>query len=123
MGRGLAQQAAQRYPLLAHWYGRQCLKRGKNTPVLYHQETRLLLFPVKKLNEEAPHLSWRSKASLRLITKSCEQLIETAREIPTPVAIPLVGCGNGGLSVDSVFDILDRYLIDEFFVLVHRGEL
>ena len=117
MGRGLARQAAERYPELPRWYGRLCKGHGSIIGIFHND---LIMFPVKPLNESAPHLSWKSKASLKLIEASVEKLafLKTNYMDDRPVAIPMVGCGNGGLEMSEVRPILDKWLSDERFVLV-----
>lgn len=114
MGRGVAKQAAIRNKDLAEWYGAECKKHGKDTPVLPYY--RLLLFPVKPLNEAEPHLSWQGEADLALIERSTVQL--AARPGTERVALPLVGCGNGRKKSGEVLPILQKYLTASRFLLV-----
>lgn len=116
MGRGLAQQAAERYPGLPSWYGDRCRTLRSLTPVLRYLETHILTFPVKPLNKMAPYLSWRNKATIALIEQSTRQLAERPRTLP--VAVSMVGCGNGGLDMAEVRPVLDSYLSGPDFVLV-----
>ena len=118
MGRGLAAQAAKRFPDLPRWYGEYCRTFGKDTPVVVYPEARLILFPVKPLNEAAPWMSWKAEADLGLIKRAAKQL---AHVHVGPVAVSLVGCGNGGLDMDDVRPILDRHLSDKRFTLVLWG--
>ena len=127
MGRGVAQQAARRYPGLAAWYGRECQRmlqsahRDYNTgePTWGLRGYRdLILFPVKPLNFDAPWLSWRQRASLELIRYHTEMLAESMRLAPEPIALPLVGCGNGGLPPSEVLRVLRWHLEDDRFILV-----
>ena len=70
MGAGVAKQAVKLYGReIAEWYGGICQAAGPNTPVVVHPEHPLIFFPVKPLNYDEPHLSWRSKADIRLIDK------------------------------------------------------
>lgn len=119
MGRGLALQAAKKYPDFPVWYGLQCKEMEDRTPVLRYPGTHLLAFPVKPLNKKAPWLSWRNKADVHLIERSAEQLARIDRT--HPVAVSMVGCGNGGLAMEEVRPILDRHLSDGAFVLVLYG--
>jgi hypothetical protein len=118
MGRGLALQAARKYPQLPAWYGEQCRRHGAATPVLCYTDAPLILFPVKPLNVAQPWLSWRSGASLVLIEQSAKEL--AALDLSWDIAVSLVGCGNGGLEMADVRPILDRHLSDKRFVLVLR---
>lgn len=116
MGRGLALQAAHKYPYFPLWYGLQCAKSKAKTPVLVYPHEKLVAFPVKPLNEETPWLSWKSKADLGLIERSAKEL--AALKVSGPIAVSMVGCGNGGLEMSDVRPILDKYLSDDRFVLV-----
>lgn len=120
MGRGVAKQAAERVPALAQWYGELCRRRGAATAVAFNRWTisadevyKLLLFPVKPLNLAAPWLSWQNRADLELIKRSTK-LLSLAGTMLTPVALPLVGCGNGGLVQEDVLPILAAQLDDTF---------
>lgn len=117
MGRGLAKQAAERYPDLALWYGTLCRQYWGGTPVIRHPVHPLIMFPVKPLNDNKPYYSWASRADLELIEKSTQQLA-TLETMDSHIYVSMVGCGNGGLDIDDVFPLLSRYLDDERFTLV-----
>lgn len=114
MGRGVAKQASIRHKDLVEWYGAECRKHGKDTPVLAYY--RMLLFPVKPLNEAEPYLSWQGEADLALIERSAAQL--AARPGEERVALPMVGCGCGNRSRKEVIPILEKYLTSSRFLLV-----
>ncbi len=124
MGRGLARQAALKFRGIEEWYGEYCQKhRAKTTCVVrnVHQHLApLVLFPVKPLNEAAPWVSWKSEANLKLIERSAKDLAALYQEDPRAelVAVPAVGCGNGGRDLGEVRPILERYLTSDRFVLV-----
>jgi len=120
MGRGLAQQAAKKYPDFQLWFGRECAARREATPVLLYPDAHLIAFPVKPLNPDAPWMSWKSKADLKLIERSAKQLSEL--KVDRPVAVSMVGCGNGGLDMADVRPILDRYLSRDEFTLILFGQ-
>ena len=115
MGRGVALQAAQRYPGVSAWYGAICQACGPFTPVVIHPEHPLIFFPVKPLDYDDPNLSWRKKASIQLIQKSAIQLSKLRLG---KVGVPMVGCGNGGLTEMSVFPALYTILSEDHFTLV-----
>lgn len=108
MGRGLALQAAQKWPQSPLWYGFHLLEHIRSTPMgrnphmedinrfdllAVNHEWRLLFLPVKT--------SWQQQARKGLINASLDNL---AILLDKPVlngvqlAIPRLGCGNGGLS-------------------------
>ena len=118
MGRGVAKQAADRWPGLTVDYGEQCMLRGASTPVLAHRPRglnpkNLLLFPVKPLDSSAPHLSWKQPASLELIQRSLRQLYAMLPELHGgSIYIPDVGCGNGLLPVVVVRPYIEHTFKD-----------
>jgi len=116
MGRGVALEAARRYPDFPAWFGAKCLELGAETPVLRCHGTPLLAFPTKPFNRENPAMSWKSRADLGLIERSAKQLAQWPGN--EPIALPLPGCGNGGLDMSEVRPILDKHLSDGRFVLV-----
>ena len=137
MGRGVAKQAADRFPDLPAKYGNVCEHYRAVTPVVEfgviagRLEVRstltepdpitrrgVILFPTKPLNVDAPHLSWRGPASLELIERGARQLAAGWSQVP--VALPLVGCANGRLRDVDVIPILERYLTGDNFLLVLR---
>lgn len=116
MGRGLALQAAKKYPKFPSWYGLQCRALGVATPVLVYPDAPLIAFPTKPLNGGKPWMSWQSKSDLGLIERSARQL--AAFPTDHPIAVSMVGCGNGGLDMSQVRPILDRHLSDDRFTLI-----
>jgi hypothetical protein len=116
MGAGIAKAATKIAPDLPIWYGIQCYGQRENTSVLLYRPARFILFPTKAFNASQPHLSWRAGSDLALIKRSAEQL-QTLRlaELPNEiVAVPLVGCKNGGLSPEVVVPALAERLDDSF---------
>jgi hypothetical protein len=108
LGRGLAKQAAERWPNLPIDYGEQCMRHGAATPVLAHRPRglnprNLILFPVKPLNAAQPQLSWQQPADLELIQRSLKQLQAMIPELSGGcIYISDVGCGNGQLPLAVV---------------------
>lgn len=116
MGRGLALQGARKYPDFPFWFGLECEARKDETPTLSYPKAHLIAFPVKPLNAAAPWMSWKNKADLELIERSTKQL--AVLTVDRPVAVSMVGCGNGGLEMSEVRPILDRHLSSDRFTLV-----
>lgn len=116
MGRGLALQAKERFPdlprELATWlkkYGNRCFTS---------EGYRLITFPVK--------YHWKGKADLDLIRQSVKDLVKSVNSMDMErvyddwlkVAIPKVGCGNGGLDwKKDVEPVLDQWLDSRFIVI------
>lgn len=137
MGRGVALQAAQRFPKLPMLYGEVCRRYRESTPVIEfgivegEPEVRLdmtkpsliakrglILFPTKPFNKAAPQFSWKGDASIDLIERGAKQLAAGWKDVP--VALPLVGCANGGLRDTDVIPILEKHLVGDNFLLVLR---
>lgn len=114
MGRGVAKQADLRYRGLAKWYGEFCRKHGKDTPVVRHPLFPVALFPVKLLDIQKPHLSWKGSASIARIHMSAKQLSGMEGQY----CLPKVGCGNGGLKWEGVRPVLEKYLRGSRFLLI-----
>lgn len=118
MGRGLALQAKEKFPQLPLELGKRIVGCGND--VFIFLKYRLLTFPVKTV--------WYEKAKLELIEKSCKQLEEIFKynlfDLPVPLYLPRVGCGNGKLNWDEVKPILEKYLDDRFIVCIWKfGEV
>lgn len=127
MGRGVAKQAAERYPGLASWYGAYCRERSVEAGVVswspVSDVAEIVLFPTKPLAAD-PALSWRGSASLWLVEHSAWQLYRLCASggIHRSVALPLVGCGNGNLAEEDVLPLLRKILDDDRFLLVRQGK-
>ncbi len=117
MGRGVAKQAAERYPMLPSWYGWRCEAMADTELTRLYRYRDLVLFPVKPLDRLLPHLSWKQTASLELVERSTKQLKVFFTGADT-VALPLVGCGNGGLNPRDVLPILKEHLQNDRFLLI-----
>lgn len=119
MGAGVAKQAAERFPEIVKEYGRLCKKyRDGRLGIVLNSQHKLIFFPTKPLDREKPWLSWKQKASMDLIEDSLDDLIcLMMHDNIRPIAMPMVGCGNGGLDPKKVKSLLDRYLDGRFTVL------
>jgi O-acetyl-ADP-ribose deacetylase (regulator of RNase III) len=107
MGKGLAEGFKTRYPEYYKDYQAAC-RRGhfrRNGGHIYTvDETRKIYsFPTKQ--------HWRGKSKLDWIQHGLEWLAENREELGiTELAIPAVGCGEGGLLWPDVHWLLHEYL-------------
>jgi hypothetical protein len=114
MGKGIALQAKEKDPSTAIVLG-ELLQHGiiRPNPIGSYNKKSIYSFPTK--------IDWRFKSSLELIHYSSLQLKEVWNYAPdnTTICITRPGCGNGGLSWDTVKNILKRHWgnIDEFIVV------
>ncbi len=120
MGRGVARQAAFRFPGLARELGERILVRGctgngkhslDEASVKVFTSKRLVAFPVK--------FAWWEEADIGLIKHSAIQLVEEvlpAIEVDR-IYLPRPGCGNGKLKWAGVKKELDG-ILDERVIVV-----
>ena len=115
MGRGLALQVKNKFPELAKELGTMiCSCKGQFVFLFKHK--RIFTFPVKDK-------FWK-RANLKLIEKSCKELVQlaTVNKIKTLIYLPRVGCGNGKLDWKNVKFILEKYLSNNFVVCDLKGD-
>lgn len=106
MGRGVAKQAAVRFPGLPAFLGEKISTHGNHVHVL---PGNLISFPVK--------FHWAEEANILLINRSVVELVDTADLIhATHIYMPRPGCGNGGLTWDVVRPLLVDKLDDRFTI-------
>jgi len=107
MGKGVAKQAAERFPELRHQLGRLLQVRGNH---VHEIMPGLVSFPV----EETPY----SLPELRLIRRSAEELRLLADQCGwTQVLVPRPGCGGGGMRWQEVQPVLEEFFDDRFIVV------
>lgn len=107
MGKGVALQFKNRYPTMFRDYKEEC-RRGKiTTGKLYVWKSgisvHIINFPTKN--------DWRKKSEYRFIDEGLIALRGYLRtQGPVNVAMPPLGCGNGGLSWDQVKRMITKHL-------------
>lgn len=113
MGRGVAKQATQKFPYLAHELGKWIKKAGNALHIM--PEYKIITFPVKH--------NWWEKASLELIEYSCASLVACA-DFHGLQAVYMVrpGCGNGQLHWENEVRPLLEKCLDGRFIVVEREE-
>jgi O-acetyl-ADP-ribose deacetylase (regulator of RNase III)/uncharacterized protein YwgA len=99
MGKGVALEFKKRFPRMARDYEDRCARREVRLgePYLYADETgaRIINFPTKG--------HWRSSSRLVDIERGLDHLVAHAGEWGiTSLALPPLGCGNGGLAWSEV---------------------
>lgn len=105
MGAGLAKQAVERFPELAQRYGQALVTRSereREQPAYFFEE-RLILFPTKR--------DWKQPSCLKLVKCNLELLAHHVAGWESSLAVPLLGCGLGGLDWErEVRPLVERYL-------------
>lgn len=103
MGRGIALQAAQRYPRFQEYWGVHCERHREFSEVAFWTTMRLVAFPTKPFNPQAPNMSWQNPSTMELCQKSMNELLELIPRLkPGRILLPPIGCGNGGLHRQTV---------------------
>ena len=106
-GRGVARQAALRYPGLAGKLGRLLAVSGSH---VYDLGNGIVTFPV----EETP---W-SLPDLRIVARSAQELRTLADLLEWPqIVVPRPGCGGGGLAWKDVCPLLTDWFDDRFIII------
>lgn len=110
MGRGIALQAAQRYPSLPYDLAERLQKYGNH--VHYFNAVRIFTFPTKH--------HWPEQADLALIERSAVELRNMVDDMQIPdVYLPRAGCSNGRRKWEEVKPIYERvFENDERFTVV-----
>lgn len=108
MGKGIAQEFKKRYPEMFKDYNDRCTKGevqlGK--PYIFkslYEDKAIINFPTKK--------HWRSVSRIEDIYNGLEYLTMKYKDWGvTSIALPPLGCGNGGLEWDIVGPLIYREL-------------
>lgn len=105
-GRGLAREFAVRYPHMERGYRAAC-QRGDLAPGRFYLwrpaalgAPMVLCFPTKR--------HWRQPSRIEDIEAGLAAVQQI--DLPSPVALPRLGCGLGGLSWDAVRPLVEHYL-------------
>ncbi len=106
MGKGIAYQFKLRFPENNNDYVKAC-KTGKLKvgTIHYYNEGGVWIvnFPTKD--------KWREKSKIEYVERGLERLVDFIEEYkPKVIAIPPLGCGNGGLEWSVVKEIIARKL-------------
>lgn len=107
MGKGIAADFKKYYPDMFVEYKRRCLNNELMIGDLFLYKTSnkwILNFPTKK--------HWRSPSKVEYIEIGLKKLVEKASRLQiTDIAMPKLGCGNGGLDWENeVKPIVEKYL-------------
>lgn len=112
MGKGLAAQAAVRYPDLPYHLATRIQKYG-NQVYLFREgkvginEKMIFTVPTKE--------HWGNASDVALIAKSCMQLRHLQQALNLrEILLPMLGCGLGNLKEEQVLPILTLFLDDSF---------
>lgn len=107
MGRGVARDAALRFPDLPYRLGKLLTEHG-NHVFSFEYPYRMFTFPVKH--------HWREPADPALIEQSAREI--ASQGITDRLYMVRPGCGNGQLDWETV-RLLIAPILDDSFIVVH----
>ena len=122
MGKGIALQFKETFPGNYEYY----LKACKNQ---WLQPSRLLVFKEETLNGERviinfpTKIEWFKKSRYEYIEKGLIELVKVIQqEKIKSIAIPPLGCGNGGLQWNKVKALMDKYLkpLKDILIIIYE---
>lgn len=107
MGKGIAADFKKYYPEMFNEYKKKCNSGELDIGKLFLYKTPnkwILNFPTKK--------HWRGKSTLEFIEQGLKKLVNDAIKLQiTDIAMPKLGCGNGGLEWETeVKPLVEKYL-------------
>lgn len=107
MGKGIASDFKKYYPQMFEEYKKLCNTNRLNIGDLHLYKTSnkwILNFPTKE--------HWRSPSKIEFIEEGLKKLVKDAHELQiNDIAMPKLGCGNGGLDWESqVKPLVEKYL-------------
>lgn len=118
MGRGVAAQAKERWPMLPTVLGYCIREHGNHVRLLMNpagDSAVLVSFPVKH--------HWRETADLALIERSCGELMDLADRLGLEaILLPRPGCGNGRLDWAQVGPAIAP-LLDDRVTIIYMGAM
>lgn len=110
MGKGVALQFKQAYPEVFREYKKACDKGEVQTGKMHVVATNALVGPKYIINFPTKR-HWKEKSKMNYITEGLKDLKSVIGELDIQsIALPPLGCGNGGLEWEEV-----RPLIEETF--------
>ena len=117
MGRGLALQAAQRFPSIRKEFGNALTENGNALNIFI--DYRIITLPVKH--------NWYEEADLTLIELTAKNVYSLVAnnfyllpDFLLAIYTVRLGCGNGKRTWEEVKPILEKYWIDDRFILVNQ---
>jgi O-acetyl-ADP-ribose deacetylase (regulator of RNase III) len=107
MGRGIALEFKKRYPKEYHIYREMCeggkIEVGSVIQVKSSNGKGIVLFPTKE--------DWRNPSKIEWVEEGLKSLANLIiNHNIASIALPLIGCGLGGLKEGDVIPLIDKYL-------------
>ena len=110
MGKGIALQFKKRFSSNYQLYREKCKNNEIKTGTMFVTELNNILNPKYIINFPTKK-HWRNKSSIDYIQTGLSDLIQVIRDKNIKsIAIPPLGCGNGGLNWNEVKEIIKKRL-------------
>ena len=111
MGKGVALQAALKYPELAQDLGQKLRDYGNQVFAFLYGDVWIITLPTKE--------HWRDSSSERLVRTSLRQLVEIVPSLQIEsVVLPLIATGCGGLNKEHIKELLNDVLDDTYTLCI-----
>jgi O-acetyl-ADP-ribose deacetylase (regulator of RNase III) len=110
MGKGIALQFKERYPENYRIYKKACEAGEVKTGKMFVTETGRFLNPKYIINFPTKE-HWRNPSKMEYITEGLKDLVKVISDKNiSSIALPPLGCGNGGLEWYKVRKEIEKYL-------------
>lgn len=111
MGKGMALQCKRRYPRVYGEYIQDCARRLIEPGDVFHYQTWDASAPQKWVLCAATKNHWRAGSQLRWVERCIREIDRTCcADRNGVVAVPMLGCGLGGLKWEDVRPIMEERL-------------
>lgn len=108
MGKGIALQFKKKWPANFKVYAAACKADEVKTGKMFVYDAGALATPKYVINFPTKD-HWRGKSRMEFITDGLQDLVHIIRELDIKsIAIPPLGCGNGGLEWEEVKDHIEN---------------
>ncbi|MDR3183775.1 MAG: macro domain-containing protein [Planctomycetaceae bacterium] len=109
MGKGIALQFKQRFPLMAKEYEAVCRRHGLQTGKVHLWKNAF--FPPRYIINFPTKEHWKRKSKIAFITTGLQDMVSVIQTYHIQsIAVPPLGCGLGGLSWTEVEIEIQKYL-------------
>lgn len=112
MGKGIALQFKQAFPEVFREYEKACKKNRVKTGEMHVVDMNALVSPKYVINFPTKQ-HWKEKSKMSYIVEGLKDLVRIVRELNIQsIAIPPLGCGNGGLEWSEVKPLIEKAFKD-----------
>ena len=112
MGKGIALQFKKKWPANFKVYAEACKRKEVVTGKMHVYHAGALATPKYVINFPTKD-HWRGKSRVEYITEGLKDLVNTIKELDIhSIAMPPLGCGNGGLEWDLVKGLIEDAFLE-----------